>query len=383
MQHLIRPQAVLHTSTTLTRFLQPLDAILSQVTPLTSRGNHPLSLDFEHQIKCMIYYHLKQFDSGRHLLQDISGNALARQIIAPPEGISKSSFFEAINSRGRVQLIEVFTLLSAHTSALLPKAHPELGDLVAVDGSLIDCSLSVEWADYRKGCNKAKAHIGFDPQRSIPKGFVLTDGKADEKEQVETLVPPHHTGILDRYYQCHADLDRWHSQGRFYVCRIKVNTGKLAVGKVTEFPQGKIISDEMVVLGSSDKTYTHTPVRLVIFRAGEKIYWIATNRLDLTPEQIAEIYLLRWSIEIFFGWWKRRLLVYHLIARSKYGLTVQLLSGLITYLLLAIYCHEQFGELVSIKRVRQLQITIQNESICLIFIPVILHPLFLYRYAKS
>ena len=40
---------------------------------------------------------------------------------------------------------------------------------------------------------------------------------------------------------------------------------------------------------------------------------------------------------------------------------VQILAGLITYLLLAIYCHHQFNERVSIKRVRQLRIQIQNE----------------------
>jgi len=40
---------------------------------------------------------------------------------------------------------------------------------------------------------------------------------------------------------------------------------------------------------------------------------------------------------------------------------VQILGGLITYLLLAIYCYENHGERVSIKRVRQLRIQIQNE----------------------
>jgi len=53
--------------------------------------------------------------------------------------------------------------------------------------------------------------------------------------------------------------------------------------------------------------------------------------------------------------------VYHLIARSEHGLMVQILAGLITYLLLAIYCYEQHNEKVSIKRVRQLRIKIQNE----------------------
>jgi hypothetical protein len=41
---------------------------------------------------------------------------------------------------------------------------------------------------------------------------------------------------------------------------------------------------------------------------------------------------------------------------------VQILSGLITYLLLAIYCHEQHGERVTIKRVRELRIKMQNET---------------------
>ena len=40
---------------------------------------------------------------------------------------------------------------------------------------------------------------------------------------------------------------------------------------------------------------------------------------------------------------------------------VQIIAGLITYLLLEIYCHQQFNEKVSIKRVRQLRIQIQNE----------------------
>jgi hypothetical protein len=66
-------------------------------------------------------------------------------------------------------------------------------------------------------------------------------------------------------------------------------------------------------------------------------------------------------VEKFFAWWKRHLKVYHLIARSEYGLMVQILAGLITYLLFAIYCREQHNEKVSIKRIRELRIKIKNE----------------------
>jgi IS4 transposase len=95
---------------------------------------------------------------------------------------------------------------------------------------------------------------------------------------------------------------------------------------------------------------------------GVKDYWVATDRFDLTAEQIALIYKHRWDIEQFFTWWKRHLKVYPLISRSRHGLMIQILAGLITYLLLAIYCHEQHGEKVSIKRVRQLHNQILNET---------------------
>ena len=67
------------------------------------------------------------------------------------------------------------------------------------------------------------------------------------------------------------------------------------------------------------------------------------------------------AVQIIIKWWKEHLKVYHLIARSEYGLMVQILGGLITYLLMAIYCHEHFNEKVSIKRVRELRTIILNE----------------------
>ena len=117
----------------------------------------------------------------------------------------------------------------------------------------------------------------------------------------------------------------------------------------------------IVLLGSPGTNQTKKPVRVVGYAVDGTKYWVATDRFDLTAEQIAFIYKLRWDVEKFFAWWKRHLKVYHLIARSEYGLMVQILAGLITYLLLAIYCREQHDEKVSIKRVRALRINIQNE----------------------
>lgn len=120
--------------------------------------------------------------------------------------------------------------------------------------------------------------------------------------------------------------------------------------------------DALVLLGTPKINQTEKPVRLVGYQIDGIEYWIATDRHDLTAEQVATVYKLRWNIEMFFGWWKRHLKVYHLIARTQYGLMLQILAGLITYLLLAIFCHNNYNEKVSIKRVREQRIKMRNEN---------------------
>jgi hypothetical protein len=107
---------------------------------------------------------------------------------------------------------------------------------------------------------------------------------------------------------------------------------------------GPVFADALMRLGAPRANQTQRPVRVVGYRVDGKKYWVATNRFDLSAPDIALIYKLRWEIEKFFGWWKQHLNVYPLIARSPYGFMVQVLGGLFTYILLAIYCHKHFQE---------------------------------------
>lgn len=340
---------------------QPLTQSKPKITPLVARGNRKLQMSFEDQLNALILLHLEEYQSGRHLLQALEKDDFARTIIAPEMGIKKSAFFEAINSRGLEQLIETFEFLQAEASKVLPKKFKHLGELIAIDGSLIDATLSMHWADYRTGSKKAKTHIGFDVNRGIPQKIYLTDGKADERPFASQIITPGQTGVMDRYYQCHKNFDAWQADEKHFVCRIRANTIKTVVQENEIKPDSIIFYDAVVLLGTKGQNQTEKPVRVVGYKVDKKCYWVATDRFDLEAEEIAQIYKLRWDIETFFGWWKRHLKVYHIIARSRYGLMVQIISGLITYLLLAIYCHEQFNEKVSIKRVREIRIRIKNE----------------------
>jgi hypothetical protein len=341
---------------------QPLEKILPETPVLESRGDRPLKMTFEDELKALIFFHLEEHVSGRHLLQVLNEDDFARKNIAPKDGIGKSSFFEAINTRGLEQLQFVFQKLSCEAANILPNQHADLGDLVAFDGSLIDAVLSMTWADYRKGSKKAKVHLGFNLNQGIPTKIFFTDGNGSERPFVSKILSPGQTGVGDRGYQKHALFDSLQDEGKSFVIRIKAKTSKTLIKEYDVNPDSIVFYDSEVLLGTVDNNnQTKKSVRLVGYRVDGVDYWVATDRRDLTAEQIAEIYKLRWNIEKFFAWWKRHLRVYHLIARSEYGLMVQILGGLITYLLLAIYCYKNHGEPVSIKRVRQLRIQIQNE----------------------
>ena len=329
--------------------------------PLESRGNRPLKMKFEDQLRALVYFHLEEHVSAQHLLQVLEQDEFAREFIAPSGGIKKSSFAEANSHRGLEQFLYVYQDLQTQARDILPSRHPELGELVAIDGSLIDATLSMHWADYRKNSNKAKVHVGFDINRSIPRKIFLSDGKGAERPFAEKLLDPGQTGVMDRGYQSHQRFDRWQENGVLFVCRIKSSTKKAIITANSIAAGSNVFFDAEVLLGTPGINQTARPVRLVGFEADGVKYFIATNRRDLTPEEISLAYRLRWDIETFFGWWKKHLKVYHLISRSFHGMMVQILAGLITYLLLAIHCQENFRERVSIKRVRDLRIIIQNE----------------------
>jgi len=225
---------------------RPIEKAMIGMTPLIALGNRPLQMTFEDQLKALIFFHLEEHSSAQHLLQVLNEDNFARQFIAPEEGIKKSSFSEAINNRGLEQLTHIYQNLQADAVGRLPEQHNELGELIGIDGSLIDACLSMQWADYRKGAKKAKVHLGFDLNRSIPRKIFLTDGKAAERPFVSLILSPGQTGVLDRGYQSHDLFDQWQEDNKHFVCRIKAGTNKTRIKDNSINPGSNVFYDAIV-----------------------------------------------------------------------------------------------------------------------------------------
>ena len=349
-------------SPTFSALLGPLKAQLPHLTPLESGSNRPLTYTFAHQIRGLVYYHTETCTSAQDLLFAARCDGFVNRLLVPESGLGESTFYEANASRGSTQMVELVDRLSKKAAKCIGLSYAELGHLVVIDGSLIGACLSMTWAAYRGDVRKAKMHLGLDLSGSIPRKMILTEGRGAERPFVSHLLKEGETGILDRGYQDHQRFDAWIEEGKHIVVRLKKNT-KWEVIEALPFEKGtstSIFFFAKVLLGDPVHRMTY-PVYLVGFKSRGKTYWIATDRQDLTAGQIAFIFSLRWQVETFFAWWKKHLKVYHLISRNPHGLLVQLLSGLITYLLLVIYFHQRYGQRPCVKYLRQLRWDIRHE----------------------
>jgi len=349
-------------SPTFSGLLSPLQGILPALTPLESGSNREITFTYYYQIKSLIYYHLEEHRSAKAMLESMRRDPFVRQELIPKEGLGNSTFYEVNNNRGVTQTIELFDRLAKKVGRQLKNDHAQLGELMAIDGSLIDATLSMVWADYTANKKKAKAHIGFDLNNHTPRKLILTDGVGNERSYLGQILQPGQTAVSDRGLQDHQLFDQLIDEGKHFVMRIKNNTKREILKELPFEEGGAIFFHAEVIIGDQFHCMQH-PVILVGFRNHGKLYWVITDRTDLTAEQIAAIFALRWEIEQFFHWWKSYMKVYWLITRSKHGMLLQLLSGLITYILFLLYCSNNFAEPPSIMRLRELRWIIRSEAV--------------------
>lgn len=241
--------------------------------------------------------------------------------------------------------------------------------LTAVDGSVVRTLASLAEAAYltdKNGRTHAawRSHTHFEIDRGVPVRMdattALNSGKTDEKSQLRRRLEPGRCYVLDRWYAefvLFNDIVRANSS---YVCRVRDNSDLSQV--VEDRPvsaaarQAGVIGDWAVALGPSSKPAARPdhPTRVVLVRttphrkrggrkggtagpSSDGVIRIATNLVDVPAEVIADIYRHRWSIELFFRFFKHVLGCRHLLSRDPAGLQIQAYCAIIACLLIHLW----------------------------------------------
>ena len=248
-----------------------------------------------------------------------------------------------------------------------PRLRDIPGALTAVDGTLLSALPRLMQASCLKaqtgsGLVKWRLHTHFEVDRYVPTRMDITPdggGAYDEKAVLERTIEPDRTYVMDRGYAKFTLFNRIVAAGSSYVCRLRDNSAYevLEARQLTEADRAAgVLSDQTVVIGQSGKANARPdhPIRLITVRisphtsrgkyrggstgpSSDGILRLATNLLDVPAEIIALVYIHRWTIEIYFRFFKHVLGCRHLLSHSQKGIAIQTYCAIIACMLISLW----------------------------------------------
>jgi hypothetical protein len=230
-----------------------------------------------------------------------------------------------------------------------PKDLKGLENLSAVDGSLLPALPKMAWALWLNENNRAaKIHVSYEVLRGIPEKITVTEGNGSEKKQLRKMLEPGRLYVTDRGYAHYALFQAILDAGSSFICRIQDNSVWELIEEKAVGPEGEaagVVRDLIVKIGGPQSGKPlKTEIRVVEVLTGKikkdgspERLLLATDRCDLEAELIAVGYRYRWSVELFFRWFKCILGCRHLLSQSENGLEIQVYMGIIASLLISLW----------------------------------------------
>ena len=211
----------------------------------------------------------------------------------------------------------------------------------ALDSTTIDLCLSLfPWATFRKTKGAIKLHALLDLRGAIPTFISLTPGSVHDVNLLDT-VPLETESIvaMDRGYTDFRRLYAIHRQPAFFVIRAKSN---LRFRRLTSRKVDKntgMRSDQTIALtGTRSRDAYPESLRRVSYVEPEtkKRLVFLTNIFTIPAQTVADIFKLRWQIELFFKWIKQHLRIKTFYGTSANAAKTQIWIAVCIYLLVAI-----------------------------------------------
>jgi hypothetical protein len=252
---------------------------------------------------------------------------------------------------------------------------PRLQDLqhtvTLVDATLLTALPRMAEASFLKattgnGLVKWRLHTHFEVDRHVPIRIDVTraaGGASDERAVLERTIATDRLYVMDRGYAKFRLFNKIVAAQSSYLCRIRDNSAWEVMEERPLSPAAiaeRVTSDTIVTLGASSKKQARPDhkMRLITIqckphrkagrsqrysRAGstgpacDGVLRLLTNLLDVPAEIIALLYHYRWTIEIFFRFFKQILGCRHLLSHSQNGIEIQTYCAIIACMLISLW----------------------------------------------
>lgn len=296
------------------------------------------------QLICMVFAQLTWREGLRDIETCLNARPEALYHLGFNEPVARSTLADA-NERRSWRMWEDLAK-GLMTKARKLYAGENLGvdlenTVYALDSTTIDLSLTLfPWADFRKTKAGVKMHTQLDLRGPIPTCIHVTNARQHDVLWLDELVfEPGAFYVMDRGYMDFTRLGHIAAAGAFFVTRAKDN---LRFSRQRSLPVDYICgvrSDQIgkPMAAASRKAFPWPLRKVRYFDAATcRDLVFLSNNLEIPAAIIAEIYRMRWQIELFFRWIKGHLRIKHFFGTSPNAVKTQIWIAVSAYLMVAI-----------------------------------------------
>ena len=191
-----------------------------------------------------------------------------------------------------------------------------------------------------------KVHMLIDALLDVGKFVKVTAAKVhDSKFLNELTLNPFSMVVFDKAYNHYKLFAKWTEKQIWFVTRMKDNAVYEVEQIVSEntIPEGKagVLKEEVVNLcykeNQKDKEFQRLSLRRITYQDDKgRMYVFITNNMELTAQDIADIYKQRWQIELLFKKMKQNFQLHCFYGESENAIRIQIWCTLIAQLLLTV-----------------------------------------------
>ena len=224
-----------------------------------------------------------------------------------------------------------------------------LRGLTAVDGTLLPALPKMAWALWIDETHRAaKLHLHFDVFKGVPCHASVTDGNGNERDELRAGLQSKRLYVIDRGYAEYLLFQDIIDARSSFIGRIRDNAVYEIVEERTlsdDARQAGVLWDRVVWLGCEQSgAVFKQKLRVVAVANGKtdskgnpEVLLLASNDLDLDAAWIALGYKYRWTIELFFRWFKCILGCQHLLSTCHNGVAIQVYMALIVSMVMVLW----------------------------------------------
>jgi hypothetical protein len=211
----------------------------------------------------------------------------------------------------------------------------------AFDSTTLDLCLSLfPWGKFRRHKSAVKLHTLLDVRGSIPTSVYVTGGQIHAVHLLDqVLLEPGAFYLLDRGYVDFARLYLFTQACAFFATRAKANLQfYIRTSRPVDRSSGVRCDQTIRLTGIRTAQRYPDQLRRIAFYDADKDLRLTflTNNFHLRPLTLAQLYRVRWQVELFFRWIKQHLRIKAFYGTSENAVKTQVGVALSAYVLLPI-----------------------------------------------